>query len=103
MLQLFYACLRRPFIVLLVALTLTLALAAGALRVGADTGYRALLGPDHPMVRELEAVAVRFGGGVPFAIVYRCEAPAPCASVFDPSALAMAHDVTTAIAALPGV
>ncbi len=103
MLQLFYACLRRPLVVLLIAAAFTLALAAGALRVGVDTGYRALLGADHPMVRELETVAARFGGGVPFAIVFRCEAPAPCRSVFDASALAMAHDVAVALAALPGV
>lgn len=97
------ACLRRPLLTLALTLLATLALGAGALRVGTDTGYRAFLGAGHPVVRDLERVTARFGGGVPFAIVYRCGAPAPCASVFDANALAMAHGLGVEIAALPGV
>lgn len=96
-------CLRAPLRVLLVAALATAALGAGALRVGTDSGYRAFLGAGHPVVRDLEEVTTRFGGGVPFAIVYRCGDGAPCESVFDAGALAMAHDLAEEIAALPGV
>jgi hypothetical protein len=95
--------LRRPGLALAIALALTLALGAGALRVGSETGYRAFLGAHHPVVRELEAVAARFGGGVPFAIVYHCGPGEPCAGVFDAPALAMAHALAAEIAKLPGV
>ncbi len=97
------ACLRYPGITVALALLATLGLGAGALHVGTDTGYRALLGAHHPVVRDLDAVAARFGGGVPFAIVYSCGAPAPCESVFDSGALAMAHALSRDLAALPGV
>jgi hypothetical protein len=95
--------LRRPVLAVAIALLATLALGVGALRVGPETGYRAFLGEHHRVVRELESVTTRFGGGVPFAIVYFCGADAPCASVFDPSALAMAHALVSEIARLPGV
>ncbi|MFO0687971.1 MAG: MMPL family transporter [Myxococcota bacterium] len=95
--------LRRPAPVLAVAALVALVLGVGSLRVGTDTGYRAFLGAGHPSVVALERAAARFGGGVPFAIVYRCAGEAPCASVFDAEALAMAHALATRIAALPGV
>lgn len=95
--------LRRPALALVAAGCVALVLGLGALRVGTDTGYRAFLGADHPAVVALERVTGRFGGGVPFAIVYRCEGEAPCDSVFDASALAMAHTLATRLAALPGV
>ncbi len=95
--------LRRPALAICVALALTFGLGAGMLRVGAETGYRAFLGEHHPVVRALESVTQRFGGGVPFAIVYHCGPGAPCASVFDASALAMAHALTAEIARVPGV
>ena len=95
--------LRRPWLTLGVALLVTIALGAGALRVGPETGYRAFLGEHHRVVRELEAVTARFGGGVPFAIVYHCDVRDPCASVFDAGALAMAYALTSEIEKLPGV
>lgn len=97
------ACLRRPVLALALALLASAAFAFGALRVGTDTGYRAFLGAGHPVVRDLESVTARFGGGVPFALVYACGAPAPCESVFDASALAMAHELGREVAALEGV
>jgi predicted RND superfamily exporter protein len=96
-------CLRRPALAVAIALVSTLLLGAGALRVGPETGYRAFLGEHHPVVRDLEAVASRFGGGVPFAIVYACDGRAPCQSVLDASTLAMAYELSTKIAQLPGV
>jgi predicted RND superfamily exporter protein len=95
--------LRHPGAACGLALALAAALGAGALRVGTDHGYRAFLGASHPVVRELDAVAARFGGGVPFALTYRCAEGAPCESVFDPPALALAHELATALAAVPGV
>jgi predicted RND superfamily exporter protein len=95
--------LRRPGLALAFALVATLVLGVGALRVGPDTGYRAFLGEHHRVVRDLESVTTRFGGGVPFAIVYYCAEGDPCASVFDANALAMAEALTVEIAALPGV
>jgi uncharacterized protein len=82
---------------------LTLGLGVGALRVGTDTGYRAFLGSAHPVVRDLDAVAARFGGGAPFAVTYRCAPPAPCRSVFDAPALAMAYALAVELSAVPGV
>jgi len=93
----------RPALVLALALAATLGLGAGALRVGTDSGYRAFLGAGHPVVRDLDRVAARFGGGVPFALVFRCRDAAPCRSVFDPAALEMAHALASEIAAVPGV
>lgn len=95
--------LRRPAAAVAAALVVTAVLGLGALRVGTDTGYRAFLGDDHPAVRELEAAAARFGGGVPFAIVYACGAGAPCESVFDAKALEMAHALAVELAGLDGV
>lgn len=95
--------LARPALVLALALAATLGLGAGALRIRADGGYRAFLGAGHPVVRDLDAVATRFGAGVPFALTFRCRETAPCRSVFDPAALEMAYRVATEIAAVPGV
>ena len=95
--------LRHPRPVAILALAATAALGAGALSVGTDSGYRAFLGASHPVVRDLDAVAARFGGGVPFAVTFRCRDTAPCRSVFDPAALEMAHALAVAIAANPGV
>jgi hypothetical protein len=84
-------------------MVLAAVLGAGALRVGADGGYRAFLGASHPVVRELDRVAARFGGGVPFAVTFHCTDTAPCRSVFDPPALELAHALAVAIGKTPGV
>lgn len=95
--------LRQPRLAIGAASVVALVLAAGALRVGTDSGYRAFLGADHPAVRDLEDATRRFGGGVPFAIVYHCGESEPCASVFDPAALEMAHALAVQIKGFPGV
>jgi predicted RND superfamily exporter protein len=95
--------LRRPRGAAALLLALAAGLGVGALRVGTDSGYRAFLGASHPVVRELDAVAARFGGGVPFALTFRCADAAPCRSVFDPPALALAYELATHLAAVPGV
>ncbi len=95
--------LRRPLATALFAGVLLAALGAGALRVGSDGGYRAFLGASHPVVRELDRVAARFGGGVPFAVTFHCTDTAPCRSVFDPPALELAHALAVAIGGTPGV
>jgi predicted RND superfamily exporter protein len=95
--------LRHPALAVALALLATLTLGVGALRVGPETGYRAFLGDHHPAVLDLESVTSRFGGGVPFAIVFHCDADDPCHSVFEPQALAMAYALSTEIAKLPGV
>jgi predicted RND superfamily exporter protein len=95
--------LRRPRAAAALVLALAAGCGAGALRVGTDSGYRAFLGASHPVVRELDAVAARFGGGAPFALTFRCAEEAPCRSVFDPPALALAYELATRLAAVPGV
>jgi predicted RND superfamily exporter protein len=95
--------LRHPAAVAALALALAAGLAVGALRVGSDAGYRAFLGAGHPVVRDLDAVAARFGGSVPFALTYRCADAAPCRSVFDAPALELAHTLAARLAAVPGV
>lgn len=95
--------LRRPGAVLALAALLTLALGAGLPRLRTETGYRAFLGPRHPAVRALDEMAERFGGGVPFLVVWSCATSPGCERALDPHSLAMAHDVATALEALPGV
>ena len=95
--------LRQPLATVALALALVAVLGAGALRVGTDGGYRAFLGASHPVLRELDAVAARFGGGVPFAVTFHCLDTSPCRSVFDPPALELAHTLSVAIGRTPGV
>lgn len=95
--------LRHPAAALGLWLALAAGFAAGALRVGSDAGYRAFLGAGHPVVRDLDRMAARFGGSLPFALTYRCEEAAPCRSVFDPPALELAHTLAAQLAAVPGV
>jgi predicted RND superfamily exporter protein len=80
----------------------TACFAAGALRVQTDVGYRALLGHAHPSVQRFDAFLERFDGGFPLAALYRC-GESPCASVFEPKALAMAAGVAAKLEHAPGV
>lgn len=95
--------LARPLAALAAALALTLAFGSGLPRLGADVGYRAFLGEEHPAVRRFDAFLERYEGGLPMALVYTCEGRAPCRSAFDPPALEMARAVGEAVAAAPGV
>jgi uncharacterized protein len=95
--------LAHPRTVLALALAATLFFAAGIPRLETAVGYRAFLGAEHPAVRDLDAFLARFEGGLPLALVYACEGAAPCASVFDASALEMARDVSAALRGTAGV
>src|SRR5262245_25768939 len=92
-----------PRATLLAALVATLAFAAGLPRLETAVGYRAFLGDSHPSVRAFDAFLERFEGGLPLAIVYGCDDGAPCRSVFDDAALAMAREVARSLAGAPGV
>ncbi len=48
-------------------LLVTLAAALAAPRVESVFGYRVLLGPEHPVVRDLDSLIEEFGGGQPQA------------------------------------
>ncbi|CAG1010347.1 hypothetical protein BURK2_04021 [Burkholderiales bacterium] len=95
--------LHRPVVAALVLSALSVFFGTGLLRLRADTGFRAYLGAEHPVVRELDGFIDRFGGGLPVAAVYRCAEPAPCRTVFDRSALEMAAAIARELATLPGV
>lgn len=95
--------LAHPRATLCAALALALVAAAGVARLGSAAGYRAFLGDSHPSVLRFDAFLARFEGGLPLALVYACEGAAPCTSVFDAEALAMARDVSAALAGAPGV
>jgi predicted RND superfamily exporter protein len=95
--------LAHPVATLLAALAATLGFCAGLARLGTDVGYRAFLGDGHPAVRRFDEFLARYEGGLPLALVFSCEGAAPCTSVFDPSALAMARAVGDALASAPGV
>ena len=97
------AVLERPRAALALLAALSAFFALGATRLETQAGYRAFLGSGHPAVRALDAFTERFGGGLPFAAVWSCGAPAPCERVFDAPALRMAHDVARALEAQPGV
>lgn len=95
--------LQRPRTAAALLLLLSVVLGVGVLRLRADTGFRAYLGADHPVVRELDGFIDRFGGGLPVAAVYRCENAKLCDTVFDRAPLEMAATVARALATLPGV
>ena len=82
---------------------ITLLLGSGLLRLDTEVGYRAFLGKRHPAVVELDAFVSRFGAGLPMAAVWSCGGSSPCESVFDEASLRMAHRVTSALVAVPGV
>jgi predicted RND superfamily exporter protein len=95
--------LAHPRATLAAALAATFFFAAALPRLETAVGYRAFLGEAHPSVRTFDAFLERFEGGLPLAIVYACGEGAPCESVFDDAALAMAREVAGALAAAPGV
>ena len=95
--------LRYPASTLAALTVLTAGLAVGLFRLETAAGYRAFLGADHPALRELDATAERFGGGLPFAAVWSCDESQACESVFDAASLEMAHSVTRALEATAGV
>ena len=96
-------CLRAPAASGAALIALTLLLGSGIARLSSEAGYRAFLGADHPAVARLDEFAARFGGGLPFAIVWSCAESEPCDRVFDPASLRMAHAVARALEAVPGV
>ncbi len=95
--------LRHPRATLAALAAASLFFAAGATRLWTDAGYRALLGAEHPAVREIDAFTRHFGGGLPFAVVWGCAGSTACQSVFDPRALRMAHDLARRLEGVPGV
>ncbi|MCZ6784856.1 MAG: MMPL family transporter [Proteobacteria bacterium] len=95
--------LRYPVAAALALAAVTLGFAAGIPQLETDVGYRAFLGENHPSVRELDDFLERFGGGLPMAAVWSCAETPRCESVFDPAALAMARDVSLALAAEPAL
>jgi predicted RND superfamily exporter protein len=101
--QLARFALSHPRATLAAALAATLFFAAGLPRLETAVGYRAFLGESHPAVRRFDAFLERYEGGLPLALVYACEDGAPCASALDAEALAMARDVSAALAGAPGV
>jgi len=82
---------------------ITLAAVAGLPQLRTDVGYRAFLGAHHPSVVRFDAFLDRFGGGLPMAAVFACDDGAPCRSVFDDDALAMAARVAERLDGAPGV
>lgn len=82
---------------------ITVALGAGMFRLETNVGYRAFLGESHPVIRDLDAFLRRFGGGLPMVAVWSCAESPACESVFDPSSLAMAHDVAAELAKVEGI
>lgn len=97
------ACLRRPLSTVAAIATLTLALGLGLPRVETDVGYRAFLGETHPAILALDRFAGRFGGGLPFAVVWSCRESSGCERALDPASLAMAHALTRALEDVAGV
>ena len=95
--------LRRPATTLVLAAATTALLATGLPRLRTETGYRAFLGAAHPAILALDRVAERFGGGVPFAVIWSCAESPACENALDRRSLAMAHDVARFVSGLPGV
>jgi predicted RND superfamily exporter protein/signal transduction histidine kinase len=95
--------LRFPRLTLLALLVITAVLGAGASKVRTEFGYRVLLGDDHPSIRILDEFIERYGGGLPIIIAWECGEGHPCKDVFDDASLAMANEVTRALAPLEAV
>jgi predicted RND superfamily exporter protein len=95
--------LRAPALAAALLLTTTALAAIGALRLQTDTGFRAYLGEQHPVVQELDRFIDGFGGGFPVAAIWKCADGAPCASVFDADSLAMADTLSRTLRAQSGV
>ena len=83
----------RPILVCVSLLVVTLGLAAQIPFRGAETGYRAYLGAEHPTVVRLDHFIDGFGGGLPVVALWGCHDTDACDSVFDERALRMASDV----------
>lgn len=97
------AALDRPRTTLVLLVTATALLAAGALRLETDVGYRSVLGRDHPAVANFEAFLSRFGGGFPLAAVYDCAQTEHCSSVFDPDSLRTSAQIAAELAGEPAI
>lgn len=86
--------LRWPRLTLVIAALISLSGAWLASQAPSSSGAHALIGADHPAVRELEAFLEEFDGGYPVVIAWSCErATDPCASALDARSLGMAWDV----------
>lgn len=81
----------------------TALLSPGLLRLRTGVGYAALLGADHPVVRELDAFVAEFGGGLPMMAVWVCGEGTPCRDALDRASLRMAEDVARRLGTVPGV
>ena len=91
---------RFPRLTLFLAAALSAICASEARRVPSSAGAQAMIGPDHPALRQIEAFTERFGGGEPAVIAWSCARPGdPCVSAFDDASLRMAHAAGSAIAA----
>jgi predicted RND superfamily exporter protein/signal transduction histidine kinase len=93
----------RPGTTIAVVLVLSGFFAAQALRVTAETGYRAYIGADHPTVIALDHFIDGFGGGLPMAAVWSCAETSACEHVFDARAVEMASTVVRSLRDRPGV
>ena len=67
------------------------------------TGFRTLLGDDHPEMHYLDEFIERFGGGFPLLLAYSCTDGAPCETVFDEEPLEMAHEIARNLRKMEGV
>ncbi len=94
---------RRPVLCATIILAITLAAAAGALRIETNAGFRAYVGADHPSVKRLDAFIERFGGGLSVVIAWSCGAAMPCSSGLDAASLQMAHQLEAKLAVVPGI
>lgn len=95
--------LRHPRWAIAALVAATIAFAAGLPRLTTDVGYRAFLGPQHPVVRRFDKFLERFGGGLPMVALWSCAESPACTNALDAASLAMSRRVGESLAASPAV
>jgi hypothetical protein len=99
--QLTALALRSPRVTLLIAAALAAAGALGAASGPRGSGAYALLGDDHPEVREFAALRDTFGEGHALTVAWSCGGSRdPCRSVFDEASLRMADALHASLSAI---
>jgi predicted RND superfamily exporter protein len=83
-----------PRIAWLLLMVVTGLLGAGVPQVRVEHGSRVLVGSGHPIIKRLDSVVNRFGGGLPIRIGWPCGEGWPCAHALDESSIRVAQDLT---------
>jgi predicted RND superfamily exporter protein len=97
------ASVRRPRLVVGLALLATALLLAAATRLRSEVGYAAYFGPEDPAVHRLEAFLEEFESGLHVLVAFGCPGSRVCGSFREPVALELLGRLQTEIDRIPNV